>query len=38
MGTVKLDRTDWNELYYFSGSGKHREEIVLSVKKVEKGE
>src|SRR5215831_13489972 len=37
MGPVKLDRTDWSTLYYFSGSGNHREEIVLSVKKVEVG-
>ena len=35
MGNVKLDRTDWNDLYYFSGSGKHREEITLHVKKIE---
>jgi len=35
MGSVTLERTDWNTLYYFSGSGKHREEIVLNVKKVE---
>jgi hypothetical protein len=35
MGAVKLERTDWNTLYYFSESGKHREEIVLTVKKVE---
>jgi hypothetical protein len=35
MGTVKLERTDWDTLYYFSASGKHREEIVLTVKKIE---
>jgi hypothetical protein len=35
VGSVKLERTDWNTLYYFSGSGKHRDEIVLNVKQVE---
>jgi hypothetical protein len=35
MGSVKLERTDWNELYYFAGAGKNTEEIVLEVKKVE---
>ncbi len=35
MGSVKLERTDWNQLYYFAGTGKNTEEIVLDVKKVE---
>ena len=35
MGSVTFERTDWNQLYYFSGEGKHRNETVLSVKKVE---
>ncbi len=35
MGSVKLERTHWNTLYYFAGSGKHREEIALAVKKIE---
>ena len=35
MGFVKLDRADWTELYYFAGTGKNTEEIVLVVKKVE---
>ncbi len=35
MGSVTLGRTGWDRLYYFSGSGKHREEIVLTVKKIE---
>lgn len=35
MGSVKLDRNDWNELFYFSGSGRHREEIELQVQKIE---
>jgi hypothetical protein len=34
MGSVELERTDWNNLYYFSGSGKHREEIAMAVKKM----
>ena len=33
--SVKLDRTDWNTLYYFAGKDKNTEEIVLSVKKIE---
>jgi hypothetical protein len=35
MGDVMLERTDWNQLYYFSGEGKHRNETVLTVKNVE---
>jgi hypothetical protein len=35
MGFVKLERTDWNTLYYFAGSGQNREEITLPVRKVE---
>jgi hypothetical protein len=35
MGSVTLERSGWDSLYYFSGSGKHREEIVLTVKKIE---
>ena len=35
MGSVMLERTDWNQLYYFSGEGKRRNETVLSVKKVD---
>jgi hypothetical protein len=31
MGSVTLDRTDWNSLYYFSGSGKHREDVPGTV-------
>jgi len=35
MGDIQLDRTDWNQLYYFTGAGKRRDETVLSVKKIE---
>jgi hypothetical protein len=35
MGAVKLERTSWDYLYYFSGSGKRRQEIALIVKKIE---
>ena len=35
MGPVKLERSDWDTLHYFTGSGKHREQITLSVKKIE---
>ena len=35
MGNVTLARTDWNQLFYFSGEGKHRNETVLTVKKIE---
>jgi len=35
MGLVKLERTDWSGLYYFTGTGKHRKEIALSVTKIE---
>ena len=34
MGKVLLDRMDWDSLYYFTGSGQHREEIELRVKKI----
>jgi hypothetical protein len=35
MGPVMLERTDWNDLYYFAGKGKNTEEITLHVKKIE---
>ncbi|HZS26494.1 MAG TPA: hypothetical protein VFB76_04630 [Candidatus Angelobacter sp.] len=35
MGRVTMERTGWDYLYWFSSSGKHREEISLIVKKVD---
>ena len=35
MGDVMLERAGWDNLYYFSGEGKYRDETVLAVKKIE---
>jgi hypothetical protein len=35
MGDCHAGAHDWNQVYYFSGEGKYRNETVLSVKKVE---